>query len=512
MTSPPTKHQACSADENNHPTGAGRTLRSPSKSVNSSQIWRENEGVSLLCPFTYVENAGDLPKYSVQEVAKHSRPGDCWFVIHGVVYDASKFCAHHPGGWLPMAQFAGKSDCSDVYEAFHPAKYHKTLLPSMAIGQLENDTGDDDPVEQACREVRQELLSRGLFETSPWYYVQIFLALGLLFALAVFFTLQPDLYLLGAVCMGMFWQQVAFVGHDVGHNAISHTRLRDLYYGVLFGNTLMGISLGWWKQSHNVHHVATNSVEHDPDIQHMPVFAVSEPLLQEPFWSTYHKKQFAVDLVTRSLVSVQHLLFYPVMALARINLYVQSWVNLIIQPHGKVPFRSLEICTLLGFFAWILALMWQLPTHAHALTWIFTAHAVSGLLHVQICISHFTMATHRVSDPTRHPGFYRLQLQTTMNVITPRGFDWVHGGLQYQIEHHMFPRLPRHNLRTARDLLLQKLPKDVVDKEYVEFGFFRANYELLKSMRRAALQARKLVRGNAGFFESPLVQGLQLEG
>jgi len=99
-----------------------------------------------------------------------------------------------------------------------------------------------------------------------------------------------------------------------------------------------------------------------------------------------------------------------------------------------------------------------------------------------------------------------------MNVATPRGFDWFHGGLQYQIEHHMFPRLPRHSLRTARTLLLQRLPHDVADKEYVEHGFLRANLELLKSMRQSALAARKLVKGDAGFFASPLVQALQLEG
>ena len=43
-----------------------------------------------------------------------------------------------------------------------------------------------------------------------------------------------------------------------------------------------------------------------------------------------------------------------------------------------------------------------------------------------------------------------MQLRTTMNVATPEWLDYIHIGLQFQIEHHLFPRLPRHNLRKAR--------------------------------------------------------------
>lgn len=67
--------------------------------------------------------------------------------------------------------------------------------------------------------------------------------------------------------MGSFWQQSAFIGHDTGHNGITHNKFIDNMIGIFIGNTTGGVSIAWWKKSHNVHHITCNSIEHDPDIQ-----------------------------------------------------------------------------------------------------------------------------------------------------------------------------------------------------------------------------------------------------
>merc|ERR1712072_1648267 len=71
--------------------------------------------------------------------------------------------------------------------------------------------------------------------------------------------------------MGAFWQQLAFVGHDAGHNGITHHKATDNVLGILVGNFFGGVSIAWWKRTHNVHHIVTNSVDRDPDIQLLPV-------------------------------------------------------------------------------------------------------------------------------------------------------------------------------------------------------------------------------------------------
>ena len=85
-----------------------------------------------------------------------------------------------------------------------------------------------------------QLLRRGLFNTNPAYYWLKIMWFSLLFVSAVNFTLV-DRPLLGACLMALFWQQLAFLGHDIGHNAIFHSKKWDTVFGVVFGNTLGGI-------------------------------------------------------------------------------------------------------------------------------------------------------------------------------------------------------------------------------------------------------------------------------
>ena len=95
--------------------------------------------------------------------------------------------------------------------------------------------------------------------------------------------------------------------HHVVHDA--------MHYKIQVLSALMGLSVGWWKSDHNTHHVVCNAVEHDPNIQHMPMLAVTEKIFEQPsFWDSYHKKTVGMDAAARLLVSYQHLFFYPIMA------------------------------------------------------------------------------------------------------------------------------------------------------------------------------------------------------
>jgi delta8-fatty-acid desaturase len=106
--------------------------------------------------------------------------------------------------------------------------------------------------------------------------------------------------------------------------------------------------------------------------------------------------------------------------------------------------------------------------------------------------------------------WYLMQLRTTMNVATHPLLDWVHIGLQFQVEHHLFPRLPRHNLRKARALVKEVCKKH--DIYYHEPGFFAGNLEMVGALRTAASAARKTTRGDGGFFHSKLWEGMCLSG
>ena len=476
-------------------------------------VWREEEGRSKRVPLV-PEPRGEkrtLRRYAMEEVAKHAARDDLWIVIDGRVYDVTKFVDRHPGGVLPLVDMAGK-DCTDAFANYHAAKVYSQMLPAFLVGEVA--PGYEIPEHVAAfRAARQELLRRGLFQTSAAYYAKLGAWLALLLAGGLYLSVgcaTAGAHLAGAATVGIFWQQLAGLGHDLGHSGVSHRFRRDHLAGSLLAS-LMGISTSWWKRNHNTHHIVCNSVEHDPDIQHMPFLAVTPAIFRAPrFWSTYYRKWVSMDGAARWLVSRQHLLFYVVMGVARFNLYVQSWVHLLTCTE-RLYYRRVEIVALLAYAGWVVAVAASMPSRGETAGWLLVSHTVAGLLHVQITISHFAMHTYSgraYNDETDE--WYVTQCKTTMNVATPRALDWVHIGLQFQIEHHLFPRLPRHNLRHARALVRPICSRFGI--EYHEPTFWQANVEVLRALRKTARAAAGATKGDGGLFTSPMWEGFMARG
>lgn len=424
-------------------------------------------------------------------VAAHNKADDLWVVINGKAYDVTTYCETHPGGTLPLLHMAGK-DATDVFRSHHPDRVYHILEPYY-VGRV----SDYSPtmLQMDYRQAHSEMAKQGLFQTRYEYYLWTGLWLLALFAAAVALSVGCSTLpgrLAGACVLGCFWQQIAGVGHDVGHNGVTHRRDVDGMIGLLAGNLLAGISMAWWKQSHNVHHVVTNSIEHDPDIQHAPIFAVTYELTRR-FFSSYHRRWFNDARSSTAMVGIQHWLFYPVMAVARFNLYAQSWMLLLSTPSAPSGSsrRWAEICANTGFVVWLSAMVAPMPV-LDCVLYLLVSHAVAGVLHVQICLSHFSMPTYHGNPYDGKEGdaagtetdWFRAQVGTTMNIDCPPWMDWFHIGLHYQIEHHLWPRMPRHNLRRASVVVRKLCARHKVP--YRSLPWIRAQIELLTHLKCVA--------------------------
>jgi len=477
----------------------------------SKLVFREDEGVSKLVPLVHERKDASTPlkKYTMKEVAEHNKRSDLWIVVDGFAYDVTNYVDKHPGGILPMENMAGK-DCTDVLANYHAARVFKHMLPAFLVGEVSDYTVF--PHVADFRAVRQELLRRGLYETDMRFYAKM----GTWYAFLLTSSLYLSLYgqqavtrMVGAIGIGLFWQQLAGLGHDLGHSGVTHVFMKDHLIGSML-IALMGISTCWWKRNHNTHHIACNSIEHDPDIQHMPVMAVSPRIWSKPFWSTYYNKWVTMDAFGQWAVGHQDYLFFILMAFARFNLYVQS-LTLLLLSRERLHFRKTELVGMFVYFSWVGAVAWSQPTLFESVAWLLLSHAASGLLHVQIVASHWAMETYHgraYNDETDE--WYITQLKTTMNIDTNPWFDWVHIGLQFQIEHHLYPRLPRHNLRKARDMVKAVCKKHGI--HHHEPSFFQAVADTMMTLSSAAAHARSSKRGKSGFYESALWDGLTLSG
>ncbi|KAL6952964.1 stearoyl-CoA 9-desaturase [Sarracenia purpurea var. burkii] len=428
----------------------------------------------------------ELKKYITLEALKsHNKQGDLWISIQGKVYDVSDWARRHPGGSLPLFSLAGQ-DVTDSFAAYHPAAAWQYLDKFFNGHYLEDYSVTEESKDY--RNLLSEFSKMGLFEKKGHGAFISFCFMAFLFAASVFGVLRCSgtlVHLLSGALMGGFWIQSGWAGHDSGHYQIMPTKRLNRFAQILSGNCLAGISIAWWKWNHNAHHISVNSLDFDPDLQHMPFFAVSSKLF-ESITSYFYERKMNFDPITRFLVSYQHWTFYPVMCIARINLFAQSFILLFSK--RKVPNRVQEILGILLFWIWYPLLVSFLPNWGERTMFIIASFAVTGIQHVQFCLNHFSSSV-SVGPPCGNDWLER-QTRGTMNITCPTWMDWFHGGLQFQIEHHLFPRMPRWQLRKISPFVVELCKKH--NLPYVSVSFLKANALTIRTLRTAALQARDL--------------------
>eukprot|EP00540_Astrosyne_radiata_P006953 CAMPEP_0116866174 /NCGR_PEP_ID=MMETSP0418-20121206/25880_1 /TAXON_ID=1158023 /ORGANISM="Astrosyne radiata, Strain 13vi08-1A" /LENGTH=459 /DNA_ID=CAMNT_0004501775 /DNA_START=190 /DNA_END=1572 /DNA_ORIENTATION=+ len=430
--------------------------------------------------------------YTHEDVEKEIANGKKLLIFDGKVVDVTQFSKIHPGGELVM-EHALHRDATALIRVFHPDRVLEKRIPCFVVGRLDPDSVAlqarlhaekfDPSIDTDFMELYKTIEAKGLFKSNIWFFLSIMARLAIIFAifvgLVVYGPNTTQNYALAAFVNGVFWHQSAFIGHDTGHGGITQSLYIDNCIGILFGNILGGISMAWWKRSHYVHHVATNHPEHDPDIQHIPVFAVTTKFFNS-LYSTYHKRIMHFDSISAILVSIQHFLYYPVMAIGRFNLYLQSFLLLVSKE--RVLWRPAEIMGLVIFWTWYSTLLSYLPNWGTMVMYVLISNCSTFVLHIQITLSHFAMCTEEFGQEGEP--FPAHQLRTTMDVDCPRWMDWFHGGLQFQAIHHLFPRLPRHNLRKVLPLVKAYCAKHGLT--YHTHGFAKGNRMVLGAMQDVA--------------------------
>ncbi|KAJ3552652.1 hypothetical protein NP233_g12831 [Leucocoprinus birnbaumii] len=343
---------------------------------------------------------------------------------------------------------------------------------------------------KAYRELHKRITEAGLYKTPYLTGYGPEVARYLLCAAISAYAYSHNWLITSAIALGLMWHQLVFTAHDLGHMGVTHNWAIDRMLAIFIADFVGGLSIGWWVDNHNVHHLVTNHPSHDPDIEHLPFFAIS-PAFLTSLWSSYYKRIMHFDKFAKIVISIQHKLFYIVMAFARFNLYALSYSFLFKKAFdtkrargGKWAFRA-EICGLLVFWSWYGRVLYGCGSWQKAVVYLLISHIVPSPLHVQIVLSHFSMST---ADLGPTESFPHRQMRTTTDVICSDSIAFLHGGLHLQVTHHLFPRLPRHNLRQASALVKEFAREQGL--VYAEFGFVSGNKEVLGVLRGVAEQVK----------------------
>lgn len=341
--------------------------------------------------------------------------------------------------------------------------------------------------------LHERIKNEGFYECRYSEYGKEAIRWTILFC-AFIFLLNAKWYLTSAIFLGMFWQQIMFTAHDAGHRGITGNFVADTLIGAFIADFCCGLSIGWWKSSHNVHHLITNMPEHDPDIQNVPLFATS-PTYFKSILSTFYNFTFIWDAAADFLVPYQKYTYYPIMAIARFNLYLLSWLHLLSPRAANLGSawwtRPVELVMMACYWALFgYGLLWcTLPTWPIRVGFVLISHCVTMLLHVQITLSHWGMPT---ADLGPTESFAQRQLRTTMDVDCPPWLDFLHGGLQFQAVHHLFPRVPRHNLRALQVLVREFCEKTGI--KYQCYAFVEGNQIVLSRLEEVGKMVEALVK------------------
>jgi acyl-lipid Delta6-acetylenase / acyl-lipid (9-3)-desaturase len=389
--------------------------------------------------------------------------------IHGEAYDVSRWARFHPGREI-LTHFFGR-DATAAFEAFH-GPLARRALKGLKVKQRPETCPTPESTQDVERDfdaLRTSAQERGLFQSSKkYFYFRGAFIISLIAGGVTLLTLATSLWWVAALMLALAWQQCGWLAHDFLHHSVHGNRAVNDLVGIGFGGLILGFSTDWWKRKHNTHHALPNVMGSDEDIDTLPLLAFTERDLTR------------TGAFARHMVRMQVVTAVPVLALARINWVAQSFLWAIRAP--DVRRRGLEIVSLIGHHAWSLGVLFLLPDWPTRIAFFLIAQLVSGLLTASVfLVGHNARPIYLREEA---PGFYALQCNSTQNVRAPFGTRWFFGGLDHQIEHHLFPTMPRHN-----HVHIVKAVREICERHgitYTQRGFLEGLVDVLHVLARVS--------------------------
>ena len=323
----------------------------------------------------------------------------------------------------------------------------------------------------------------GLMKRAYGYYWAKLIGLTVAgLALIAVFVVVGDTWwqLVTAAVLAVLLTQVAFVGHDAAHRQIFVSGKWNEWVSLIVINLYAGMGLGWWQRKHNKHHAAPNKAGADPDVE--PGVLAYTP---EDIEARKHP-------VTRWLGRKQGWFFWPLLLLEGVNLHVQG-LKRALGRSEVVKRRGVEIAFITVRLVGYVTLVFLVLSPGKAAAFIGLQLAVFGLyMGMSFAPNHIGMP---MVAPDVKIDFLRRQVLMSRNVSGGRAVDTFMGGLNFQVEHHLFPSMARPNLRKVAPMV----------REYCDqLGVRYTETTLVQSYRAVGTYLNQVGRGGLDVWACPL--------
>jgi fatty acid desaturase len=323
--------------------------------------------------------------------------------------------------------------------------------------------------------IRARIADAGLFRISGWRELPYVLFTASLytvsFLLLAFAGTNVLAVIAAALVLAVGYGQAALLGHDMGHIQVIRSQRWTMRIGALVG-LAMGFSTQSWVHNHNLHHAHANREHSDPDID-FPIVAFSDhQVLERTGWR-------------RWFIRRQHWFFPVLIPLLSVTMRVTGGRYLLSKTWGTSALDRLSFVShFLVYFGVVFGLLWW-PV---ACLFVVAHHLAFGAyIGMIFAPNHKGM---EVFEEGTTIDFVREQVLTCRNITPGPLTDLWYGCLNYQVEHHLFPSLPRGSMREARVIVKRFCAEHGLP--YHETTVVRSYGEIFHALRDIALYARSL--------------------
>ncbi|KAK6165233.1 hypothetical protein SNE40_022196 [Patella caerulea] len=406
--------------------------------------------------------------FTEDEVRNHNKPDDKWLQIDGKVYDITTWAKRHPGGAKIISHFSGQ-DATDAWVAFHDDKklVSKYLTP-LLIGEVKNPV--ETELDKDYRQLREKVESMGMFRVNPWFYLAQFISIISFEILSVwifwYYGVNWKTFVLSGAFMATAQAQWGWTQHDYGHLSVFKSRRVNHWFHHFTIGIMKGASSHWWNFRHFQHHAKPNIIKKDPDVQMAYLFLMGDKMPVE--WGKKKRGNMPYQL--------QHQYFFLIGPPLLLPLYFHfENIYFIIKRRDWWDL----LWTMVFFYRIHLMFTWLLGGWLTFGYYMFARFLES---HWFVWVTQMSHIPNEI-DRDQNKDWFNMQLASTSNVEAGLFNNWFTGHLNFQIEHHLFPTMPRHNYEAVQPLVKSLAKKHGIP--YLDKSLFTSFADVTRSLRKS---------------------------
>ena len=328
-------------------------------------------------------------------------------------------------------------------------------------------------ITRSFTEIASTVRDAGLLRRSYTFYSVFFgtllLALG---AIITGMVLIGDSWwqLLMAVALGIVFTQFGFLGHEASHRTVFKSGTANDRFGKLLVTITIGMSYQWWMNKHSRHHANPNTVNKDPDINPaIVVFRSEDAAIQKG--------------LLRKVAANQGWLFFPLLAFEGFALHVAS-VIAVTGPNFRKRWPEL-VGLIAHFVVYLVPLFLFLPLPIAAAFFVVQTLVFGFYMGAAFAPNHKGMP---IIAEDQKVDFLSRQVLTSRNIKGGWFMTILLGGLNFQVEHHLFPNMARPQLFRTREIVREYCKN--IDLAYTEVNLLRSYGIIVSYLNRVGLSAR----------------------